>query len=162
MAGGKATFAVLDKVETRAVPCTYQGLEPRGEHESGGFASHVKIHFRRFHLSEKRRDARGAYQYAPVTLTKKSKALLSMLQLELHGRTFDLMATSFGPTAYSSFSKLEVTVSKSAASLPTQALLSLCYDSPLGGKWYVHRQPVDIMLGDLEESRPHRKGCAVM
>jgi hypothetical protein len=158
--GRTARIAMLDKVHTRIVECTYRGDEACDGHW-GGFASHIKIELKGIHLSEKRLDENnGHYGFSNLILTKKRRELLTMLRLELHGQAIDLLTGECSKHTSVTPDKLQVVMVKCSACLPAQALLSLHYKSPLGGEWMVDKQPIDLNFG--HEPKASSKSCVVM
>lgn len=142
--GTTATSAVLGAVKMRTVECADGGntiLVEAGD--AAGAASHVKVTVNGIDLKESRFNSDvGLYQDHKIKMTQQKKADISMLSVEMDGQTYDLLTTD---------GKLQFLFAKSAGGVPfagAKALMSLRYKSPLGGQWYVDKQPVNLELGE--------------
>lgn len=145
--GDVATLAKFHKVSMRTVACSDGGATLSGE---GDGPTHNKTQFLSIDLKEQRLDTEsGYYNEFQIALTEKTRGQIAALSVELNGETFDLMGSKPG--------KLQFVFSKTFATLPVQALLSIQYTSMLGGVWYVDKQPVDLDFGE-----PSAGCCALM
>jgi hypothetical protein len=143
--GSKATEAQLNNVAMQSVECTEGGQAAAGDASK----THIKVELMGLDLKEKRYDAAaGSYSDRKVKVAKQ-KDDIAVLTVEIGGATYDLLTTE---------GKLQFIFAKSAAALPLQALISLRYKSPLGGQWFLDRQPIDLKLRPRMRSR----GCALM
>lgn len=146
--GTTATMAKFDCISMRTVECADGGETVMGEAATA--ANFVKVQVNEIAVKEKRFDSESGF-YSDIKIKmNKQKGNFNQLNVEFNGQTFDLLTTE---------GKLQFIFAKSVAALPVQAMMSIRYKSPMGGQWYVDKQPIDL---DLGVSGTKASGCCVV
>lgn len=150
--GVKMMSAELKEVGMRTVMCTDGGATLKFDGGAGAEKdySHTKTSMLSFTVIEKRKNpdpGEGAnFDEFPMKLQAKNLSRVTALSVQVNGQVFDLLTHN-----------MQLVLAKNVASMPTKAMLSLQYSSPLGGTRFVEDHPIQLDFVD-----PKAACCTIM